>query len=279
MSLVFFLDGVCSAIGMSGQWFCRMRCVVGKSGGKVRRLGKDMWESRVPWFHRGVSASSCFGKRTQRSTKRSGKRDASAGTGSVAQSALGPLRSCTVGALPVINDLLKRMRLEEFLQTYLPPEDPRCKLSAAKTLLVLLRNLLLSREPLYGLGEWAARYAPDLFGLSAAEVSWLNDDRAGRAADRLFLAEIPALVLEVALLERELRRAMQREEIEALPMYPEGRACRWPTARRLLDLFESVQRHTLSRGEPPEEVIVTERTNLQRRLLKLLGLSPNGYGH
>jgi transposase len=87
-----------------------------------------------------------------------------------------------------------------------------------------------------------------------------------------------ALLVE-ALLERELRQAMQRKEIEALPMYPEGRACRWPTARRLLELFEPVQRHTLSRDEQPEEVIVTELSNLQRRLLKLLGLSTNGYGY
>lgn len=46
-----------------------------------------------------------------------------------------------------------------------------------------------------------------------------------------------ALLVE-ALLERELRQAMQRQEIEALPMYPEGRPCRWPTARRVIDLFE-----------------------------------------
>jgi transposase len=136
-------------------------------------------------------------KRTKRAPKRSPRRAAPVAPGSVAHAAGGPLHSYTVGALPIINDLLARMRLEEFLQAYLPPEDPRSKLSAAKTLLVLLRNLLLSREPLYGLGEWAARYAPDLLGLSAAEVSWLNDDRAGRAADRLFLAEIPALVLAV----------------------------------------------------------------------------------
>ena len=31
-----------------------------------------------------------------------------------------------------------------------------------------------------------------------------------------------------ALLERELRRAMQREEIDSLPIYPEGRPCRRP---------------------------------------------------
>jgi len=59
------------------------------------------------------------------------------------------------------------MRLEEFLRAYLPPEDPRTKLSSAKALLVLLRNLLVSREPIYGIGEWAARQAPDLLGLSA----------------------------------------------------------------------------------------------------------------
>jgi transposase len=136
-------------------------------------------------------------KRTKRSPKPSTKRAAPAAPGSVAHAAHGPLHSYTVGALPILNDLLRRMRLEEFLRAYLSREDPRCKLSPAKTLLVLLRNLLLSREPLYGLGEWAARYAPDLLGLSAEEVARLNDDRAGRAADQLFLAEIPALVLEV----------------------------------------------------------------------------------
>jgi transposase len=85
-------------------------------------------------------------------------------------------------------------------------------------------------------------------------------------------------LLAEALLERELRQAMQRDEIEALPMYPEGRACRWPTARRVIDLFESVQRHTLVHGKRPAQALVTELTRLQRKLLKLLGLSAKDYG-
>ena len=40
-----------------------------------------------------------------------------------------------------------------------------------------------------------------------------------------------ALLVE-ALLERQLRQAMQQNEIEALPMYPEGRPCRCPPAHR-----------------------------------------------
>src|SRR5208283_1946528 len=53
-----------------------------------------------------------------------------------------------------------------------------------------------------------------------------------------------ALLLE-ALIERELRQAMDRAGIEALPLYPEGRPCRCPTTRRVIDLFEPIQRHTL----------------------------------
>ena len=86
-----------------------------------------------------------------------------------------------------------------------------------------------------------------------------------------------ALLVE-ALLERELRQSMAERGIEALPMYPEGRKCRWPTARRVIDLFENVQRHTLQPRKRSEEVLVTELTGLQRRLLKLLGLRPEDYG-
>jgi transposase len=116
----------------------------------------------------------------------------------VASAGASVLYSATVGGLPMVNQLLGRMRLEEFLQDALPKEDGRTKLSPTKALLVLLRNLLVSREPIYGVGEWAARYAPDLLGLSENEVGLLNDDRVGRALDKLFAADVPSLVLAVA---------------------------------------------------------------------------------
>ncbi len=394
------------------------------------------------------------------------------------------LRSSTVGALPILNQFLRRMRLEEFLHAALPREDRRTKLSPVKALLVLSRNLLVSRVPIYGVGEWAARHAAEALGLMPQEIGRLNDDCVGRALDRLFTADVPSLVLAVAthvvkefgvsldelhndsttvsfcgaysnatveqrvlgrptlaitfgynkdhrpdlkqllfiltvtadgavplhfraangnvvddqthcqtwdllcqltgrrdflyvadcklatsenmatrfglsyriddarvaldarsdgifplvtnvvdfselellhaykrqpaiekrfsqlktdfevapvylkavhriqallcmyffallaeaLLERQLRQAMQHQEIETLPMYPEGGACHWPTARRVIDLFESVQRHTLEHRQHPTEVMVTELTRLQRKLLKLIGLSAKDYG-
>ena len=136
-------------------------------------------------------------KRTRRSTK-STHAYHSPPSAAIARAAKTTLRSYTVGSLPILNDLLQRMRLDEFLRAALPPEDRRTKLSPVKALMVLARNLLVSREPIYGVGEWAARHAPDLLGLTAEEIGRLNDDCVGRALDRLFLADVPSLVLAVA---------------------------------------------------------------------------------
>jgi transposase len=80
-----------------------------------------------------------------------------------------------------------------------------------------------------------------------------------------------ALLVE-SLLEREPRRAMEREGIEGLPLYPEGRSCRRPTARKVIDLFEDVQRHELSAGRRPAVVFMTRLSRLQRRILRLLNM-------
>jgi transposase len=136
-------------------------------------------------------------KRTRRPTTTTHAQPPSP-SAAIARTAKTTLRSYAVGSLPILNGMLQRMRLEEYLRAALPPEDRRTKLSPVKALMVLLRNLLLSRAPIYGMGEWAARHAPDLLGLTAEEIERLNDDGVGRALDRLFLADVPSLVLAVA---------------------------------------------------------------------------------
>jgi transposase len=108
------------------------------------------------------------------------------------------LHSYRVGLLPILNRFLQRLRLEESFHAYLPPQDRRCRIDPAKGLLVLLKNLLMSREPLYGVGEWAARHDPDVIGLSETQIASLNDDRVGRCLDRLFQNDCGSLALTVA---------------------------------------------------------------------------------
>ena len=86
------------------------------------------------------------------------------------------------------------------------------------------------------------------------------------------------VLLVQTLLERELRRAMAREDLESLPLYPEGRACTRPTTYRVLEIFETVQQHVLTLPEGEQHILVTELTPLQRQILRLLGLSPSHYG-
>ena len=81
------------------------------------------------------------------------------------------------------------------------------------------------------------------------------------------------VLLVEALLERELRRTMARSGLENLPLYPEGRACRRPTARRVIDLFDEVQRHELKAANQPPVTFTTDLTPFQRELLRLLGMS------
>lgn len=115
------------------------------------------------------------------------------------EKAVPKLESFALGALPVVNSFLRRLRLTEILSAYLPSGDARQKLAPSRALMVLLRNLMVSREPLYGVGAWAAPFEPSLVGLTRDEVGLLNDDRIGRALEDLFDADRPSLLLRVVV--------------------------------------------------------------------------------
>ena len=109
------------------------------------------------------------------------------------------LVSHRLGALPVINHFLDRIGLDAVLGRWLPEPDRRFKLAPAAAIRLLVVNLLLGRAPLYGLGEWAARYAPHLLGLPGGDTGWLNDDRVGRALLALFDADRASLLTDLVV--------------------------------------------------------------------------------
>jgi transposase len=107
------------------------------------------------------------------------------------------LRSYQVGALPLLNRIVARMQLQRLLSEHLPRDDSRTELSTVTTLLVLFANLLMAREPIYGVGEWAALFPPDLLGLRTQDLARLHDDRLGRCLDRMFEEIGPTLIMAV----------------------------------------------------------------------------------
>jgi transposase len=109
------------------------------------------------------------------------------------------LDSWTVGALPIVNRFLERLAIGSLLDGYLEDPDPRCTVAPQKVLLLLIRNLIIDRHPLYSLGEWAQSVLPDLIEFDESELQQLNDDRIGRALDRLFDADRLAMLTELVL--------------------------------------------------------------------------------
>lgn len=123
------------------------------------------------------------------------------------------LASTTLGALPLIDRFLARIDLSETLARYLPRGNPPGSPPAAVVIGVLVRNLCVAREPLYGLAAWAGAFEPGLLGLRSGDAALLNDDRVGRALDRLFDADRGSLLTALVL------RAIREFKVDASQLH------------------------------------------------------------
>jgi transposase len=108
------------------------------------------------------------------------------------------LRIERLGPLPIINHFIERMRLDEVLDRHVP-SDARCVIPHARALGVLLRSIIVEREPIYRQQETVQGFASGLFGIAAEEMEHLSDDRLGRALDHLFDADRAALLTDVVV--------------------------------------------------------------------------------
>jgi len=118
------------------------------------------------------------------------------------------LRSRSLGALPVVQHVLDRLGLDKLLEQYVPQNDRRFRIQPATALGILLRNIILGRRPIYGLQEWAQPFVPALLGLGPDQIDGLNDDRVGRALDRLYDADRASLMTAIVV------RAIQEFNIQ-----------------------------------------------------------------
>jgi transposase len=108
------------------------------------------------------------------------------------------LRTERLGPLPLVNHFIRRTGLQEALDRYLP-SDARCVVPHARALGVLLRSIIVEREPIYRQQETVQAFASGMFGIAAEEMEHIGDDRLGRALDRLFDADRAALLTEVVV--------------------------------------------------------------------------------
>jgi transposase len=107
------------------------------------------------------------------------------------------LDSEEIGAHPLIQPLIERLRLREFFAQAFAKPDARLKLPHVDSALLLVRNFVLSRHPLYGVAQWAERFEPLRLELTTAQVALINDDRLGRLLDQLFMVDRRSLMTRI----------------------------------------------------------------------------------
>jgi transposase len=94
--------------------------------------------------------------------------------------------------------------------------------------------------------------------------------------EALFFVYFLALLVQ-AIIERELRLAMQRDGVETLALYPEERQTHRPTAEQVFRLFSHTQRHVLEHDGQHMRNFEPELTPMQSQVLNLLGVPRNAY--
>jgi hypothetical protein len=89
-----------------------------------------------------------------------------------------------LGPHPIIRHYLERMSFRGIIRGSLGAGLQQ-SLDHAEVLSVLIHNILVSRGPMYRIRQWARRIEPEALGLTASQVSHLNDDRIARSLDAL----------------------------------------------------------------------------------------------
>jgi transposase len=94
--------------------------------------------------------------------------------------------------------------------------------------------------------------------------------------EAFFFVYFLALLVQTVI-EREIRTAMRRQDIESLALYPEERQSRCPTAEQVFRLFSHVEGHRIMKGQRLIDSVQPRLTKLQQQVLELLGVPSGSY--
>jgi transposase len=169
--------------------------------------------------------------------RRAGKKDAERELpiGAVAIEGGTRLRSYQIGALPLVNHYFERLKLSELFQRHFPADDPRQWIPTERIVRLLVSNVLVSRQPMYAIPEWAARHSPDLFDLFHDDIATLSDDRLGGCLAGLFDVATPTLLLAIVARAIEVFRVSLDElhnDSTSVSFHGEYRGARKPMRKR-----------------------------------------------
>lgn len=103
-----------------------------------------------------------------------------------------------IGEMPLLKAAATRLGFRDLLARYLPLHGNE-KIATVDTLMLMVYNIACGRQPMYELEHWATKLGPGVVPGNGAGHRLLNDDRFGRALDKLYLSDMASLTTKTGL--------------------------------------------------------------------------------
>ena len=103
-----------------------------------------------------------------------------------------------VGAMPLLCKVAEKLGFRKILSEFIVPHGNEA-VPAVDTLILLVYNLTLGRQPLYELEEWVSKFDMRIFGFEPTVNGIFNDDRFGRALDKLYFTDRASLMTKIVM--------------------------------------------------------------------------------
>jgi DNA adenine methylase len=108
------------------------------------------------------------------------------------------MRKLNVGAFPLMSAIIDKLDLKTILSKHLRQHGNE-KISTVDSLIMILFNIVTGRRPMYELSNWVSNIHPQCFGLDEFDGTIFNDDRFGRATEKIYEADRATIMTEVVL--------------------------------------------------------------------------------
>ena len=108
------------------------------------------------------------------------------------------LKRFNISGIPLIKSVSESIGLKCIFKKHIASYGNET-VSFFDALLFLIWNITLGRQPLYELSEWIRGIDPKCHGLDKQQLASFNDDRFGRALDKLYLADRATLMTEIVV--------------------------------------------------------------------------------
>ena len=108
------------------------------------------------------------------------------------------LKRFNISGIPLIKSVSKSIGLKSIFKKHITSYGNE-SVEVTDTLMFLIWNITLGRQPLYELYEWIRDIDPKCHSLDKRQLASFNDDRFGRALDKLYAADRATLMTDIVV--------------------------------------------------------------------------------